>query len=116
VLAADLLQSIVNKARSLGLINVPIPVLYTDDFPILQYADDTQIIMEGCGRQLFVLKALLNTFAASTGLRVNFNKSMLVPINLTDEKTQHMAATFGCSIGAFYLPRGTHVYHQAKSR
>jgi hypothetical protein len=100
VLAADLLQSIVNKARSLGLINVPIPVLYTDDFPILQYADDTQIIMEGCGRQLFVLKALLNTFAASTGLRVNFNKSMLVPINLTDEKTQHMAATFGCSIGS----------------
>jgi hypothetical protein len=35
VLIADLLQSIVNKARSLGLINVPIPVLYTDDFPIL---------------------------------------------------------------------------------
>jgi hypothetical protein len=50
VLAADLLQSIVNKARSLGLMNVPIPVLYTDDFPILQYADDTLIIMEGCGR------------------------------------------------------------------
>lgn len=57
--------------------------------------------MEGCGRQLFTLKALLNSFAASTGLKVNFAKSMLVPINLSGEKTAHLAATFGCSIGSF---------------
>jgi hypothetical protein len=25
---------------------------------------------------------------------------MLVPINLTDERTKHLAATFGCSIGS----------------
>lgn len=57
--------------------------------------------MEGCGRQLFILKALLNTFAESSGLRVNFSKSMLVPINLTEDKTKHLAATFGCSVGSF---------------
>jgi hypothetical protein len=38
--------------------------------------------MEACGRQLFTLKALLNSFASSTGLRVNFSKSMMIPINL----------------------------------
>lgn len=47
------------------MLNLPIPVQYTNDFPILQYADDTLVIMEGCGRQLFILKALLNTFVAS---------------------------------------------------
>jgi len=82
ILAADLLQSIINRAKDQGLINLPIPLQYTTDFPILQYADDTLIIMEGCGRQLFIPKALLNTFAASTGLKVNFAKSMMVPINL----------------------------------
>ena len=26
---------------------------------------------------------------------------MLVPINISDEKTKHLAATFGCSVGSF---------------
>jgi hypothetical protein len=92
VLAADLLQTIVNKAKDLGLLKLPIPLQYSDDFPILQYAHDTLIIMKGCGRQLFILKALLNSFAASTGLKVNFSKSMLVPINMTDARANLLAA------------------------
>ena len=48
VLAADLLQSIINKAKDLVLINLPIPLQYTSDFPILQYADATLIFMQGC--------------------------------------------------------------------
>ena len=51
VLAADHLQSIINKAKDQGLLNLPIPLQYTNDFPILRYADDTLVIMEGCGRQ-----------------------------------------------------------------
>jgi retron-type reverse transcriptase len=50
VIAADLLQSIINKARSFGLLSLPIPLQYTEDFPILQYANDTLIVMEGCAR------------------------------------------------------------------
>lgn len=72
VLAADLLQSLINKAKDQGLLNLPIPLQHSNDFLILQYADDTLIIMEGYSRQLFFLKALLNTFASSTGLKVNF--------------------------------------------
>ena len=101
ILAADLLHTIINKAKDLDLLKLPIPLQYSNDFPILQYANDTLIIMEGCGRQLFFLKALLNSFATSTGLKVNFSKSMLVPINLSDAKANHLAATFGCSLGSF---------------
>jgi hypothetical protein len=50
VLATDLLQSIVNKARTEGILNLPINVGYTQDFPIIQYADDTLLIMEACPR------------------------------------------------------------------
>ena len=48
VLAADLLQSLLNKARQQELLRLPILVQHALDFPILQYADDTLIIMEGC--------------------------------------------------------------------
>jgi hypothetical protein len=47
VLAADLLQSILNKAKDLGLLKLPISLQCSTDFPILQYADDTLVIMEG---------------------------------------------------------------------
>jgi hypothetical protein len=50
VLAADFLKTLLNKAKDQHLFNVPIPLTCPIDFPILQYADDTLIIMEGCAR------------------------------------------------------------------
>jgi hypothetical protein len=48
ILAADLLQSTVNKAKYMGLLRFPLNVGYTSIFPIIQYADDTLLIMEAC--------------------------------------------------------------------
>jgi hypothetical protein len=98
VLAADLLQSIINIAKDMGLLNLPINVGYTSDFPNIQYVDDILLIMEACPLQLFTLKALLNTFA--TGLRVNYYKYCLYPINVSQERLDHLAATFQCKAGA----------------
>jgi hypothetical protein len=53
VLAADFLQSLVNKAKNMGLLNLSIPSNHSQDFPVIQYADDTLIIAEGDPRQLF---------------------------------------------------------------
>jgi hypothetical protein len=53
----------------MNLIQIPIPLAYTSDFPILQYAVDTLIIMEGCPRQLFFLKSLLQSFLLPQVLR-----------------------------------------------
>jgi hypothetical protein len=83
-----------------------------DDFPIVQYADDTLLFMKADAQHLFFLKSLLNCFAQSTGLRVNYQKSQMLPINVSDEKIQRLALTFGCSVGSFPftymgLPMGT---------
>ena len=59
VIAADLLQSLVNRASSLNILNAPIPQP-NDDFPIVQYADDTLMIMQADANQLFFLKSLMN--------------------------------------------------------
>jgi len=100
VLAADFLQSILNKVRQRGQLNLPIPLNNSLDFPVIQYADDTLIVLEGDTRQMFFLKSILHSFSVSTGLKVNYNKSMMVPINISPEKFNHLASTFGSSKGS----------------
>jgi hypothetical protein len=95
VLAVDLLQSIINKAKNAGLLRLPINLRYTSDFPILQYANDTLLIMEVNSQQLMALKSILNTFANSTGLKVNYAKSNMYHINISQEKLQHLATPVG---------------------
>jgi hypothetical protein len=100
VLAADLLQSIINKAKDCGILKLSIPLSCGSDFPIIQYADDTILILEACPRQLFFLKAMLISFADSTGLHVNYNKSNIYPINVSEQKMAMLANTFHCKVGA----------------
>lgn len=57
--------------------------------------------MEGDARQLFFLKSILQSFSCSTGLKVNFSKSFIVPINIENNKVSHLASTFGCIVGSF---------------
>lgn len=71
------------------------------DFPVIQYANDTLIVLEGDTRQLLFLESIINTFSEATGLKVNFTKSMMLPINMSDERLDFLARTFGCSKGSF---------------
>jgi hypothetical protein len=86
----------VNKAKYMGLLKLPTPLSHNNGFPILQYADDTLIILEDDAREVLFPRSLLNTLSASIGLKFNFNRSMIVPINLIEEKLNHLALTFGC--------------------
>lgn len=45
VLAADLLQSMINKANRDGSLQHPLGPSFGGDFPIVQYADNTLIVM-----------------------------------------------------------------------
>ena len=87
VLATDLLQTIVNRAWHMGVLRHPIIDNFGGDYPILQYADDTLLILPGDTRILFNLKGLLRSFFDLIGLHVNFNKSFLVPINLSEDSS-----------------------------
>jgi len=56
--------------------------------------------MEGCSEQIGVLKDILNVFTLATGLKVNFNKSQMVPVNVAQEKLQLLPTNFGCETGS----------------
>jgi hypothetical protein len=41
----------------------------------------------------------LNTFAESTGLKVNYMKYCVYPINISQERLDHLAASFNYQVG-----------------
>jgi hypothetical protein len=99
VLDVDLLQSILNRAMQQDLISAPLPGPTCPDFPVIQYADDTLVVMKADEKQILCLKAILQSFADSTGLTVNYNKSSMMPINMSQERLQHFANTLQCRTG-----------------
>jgi hypothetical protein len=58
------------------------------------------------------MKNILENYALSTGLKINFHKSSLIPINLNNNSAQNMADLLGCNVAAMPftylgLPLGT---------
>lgn len=47
----------------------------------LQYADDTLIFCEANRNHLMILRVIFVLFEAISGLRINWNKSFLYPVN-----------------------------------
>lgn len=111
VIAADLLQSITSDMLARGELSLPIST-NDPDFPIVQYADDTLLILPAVDSQLLALKDMLIDFQASTRLKVNFQKSCILPINVEASETARLASLFGCQVGTLPftylgLPVGT---------
>jgi hypothetical protein len=101
----------VNVLFRAGILHAPLPIPETD-FPIVQYADDTLLIMQACPQQLLALKQLLHDFSRATGLRVNYSKSSMMAINIDEQNLAHLANVFGCATGSLPftylgLPLGT---------
>jgi hypothetical protein len=69
VLGSELLQLVVNDALRQGQLSLPIDV-GDPDYPLIQYADDTLLILPAEMEQVNDLKEILYKFSTSTGLKV----------------------------------------------
>lgn len=63
-------------------------------------------------KELFCLKALLHTFTQDTGLKINYHKSIIYPLNIPEEKVNNLALLLGYKVGTMPftylgLPMGT---------
>ena len=67
MLGSELLQVVVNDLFHQGGIDLPI-VTNDEDYPIIQYADDTLLIMPADLNQVIAMKELLHKFSLSTAL------------------------------------------------
>jgi hypothetical protein len=103
VMDVDLLQSIINNAYHLDLLKHPLSKDFGLDYLIVQYVDDTLIVLPTNAWQLMALKGL-------TKLKVNFSKSFLVAINVP--APLHLYRRMGCQVAEMSftylgLPLGT---------
>lgn len=72
------------------------PLDSSSSCPILQYADDTLILLRGELGEVTQLKMLLDQFSAATGLRINYHKSTAVPMHMKAEDIPDSIALLGC--------------------
>ena len=66
----------------------------------LQYADDTLCIGETTIENLWTLKALLRGFEMVSGLKVNFNKSCLMGVNVSADFLEMASNFLHCRVGS----------------
>nr|KYP37358.1 Putative ribonuclease H protein At1g65750 family [Cajanus cajan] len=74
----------------------------------LQFADDTLLLTQGDWRSLETIKAILQNFELVSGPKVNFNKSNLIGMNMSDHWLEQVAnllnyTTLQCSLGFVFV-------------
>ena len=65
----------------------------------LQFADDTLIIGEKCWLNVRTIRAVLLLLEEVSGLKVNFNKSMLTGVNIPSTWLSEAASVLNCRTG-----------------
>ena len=66
----------------------------------LQFADDALIIGEKSWMNVCSMRAVLLLFEEVSGLKVNFHKSMLTGVNISDSWLEIAASVMNCRRGA----------------
>jgi hypothetical protein len=96
LLVADILQRMIKLD---DMLHYPI----IDDLPplVLQYTDDTLIILHADDGAASRLKRILDDFASATGLVINFSKSTLVPMSVDAVGVAEAAAALSCTLEGF---------------
>ena len=74
----------------------------------LLYVDDTILFYEANSEQLMYLRWTLIWFEAFSGLKINLNKSVIIPLGRVDN-VEVLAAELGCGVGS--SPQRTWVFH-----
>jgi hypothetical protein len=76
LIVADMLQQMVKQNG-----NIRHPAADGLPCPVLQYADDTLLLIKADVADVHALKGVLDLFSSLTGLKINFNKSIIVPMH-----------------------------------
>src|SRR4051812_1069778 len=106
-----------SKAADHSLIAGLCPEVCPGGIICLQYADDTILFLDNNLKQAKNLKIVLNCFEQVSGMRINYGKSELIPINMSEEEILPFSDSMDCCKGSFpikYL--GIPLHHEKLSR
>ncbi|XP_071685190.1 uncharacterized protein [Lolium perenne] len=69
--------------------------------PVLQYADNTLIILRAEEGAVHRIRDILDSFSCATGLTINFHKSTVVPMHVDEAVMAIVRGVLGCSVEGF---------------
>ncbi|GJZ71757.1 reverse transcriptase domain, reverse transcriptase zinc-binding domain protein [Tanacetum coccineum] len=101
ILAAEGLNAIVNEAMEIGIFRGVKVGANNVMVSHLQYADDTIFFGDWNRENTKSLMCILKCFEEVSGLRVNYNKSKLYGIGVSDVDLMDMAGWMRCAVGEF---------------
>jgi mannosylglycoprotein endo-beta-mannosidase len=102
-LVGDALSRMLKRATNRGLIKGLLEDFRPGGIVSLQYADDTVLFSSAEESVVENLKCVLMWYEQVPGMRINFHKSELVPLNLEATKAQRLAHICSCPVGKFPL-------------
>jgi hypothetical protein len=97
----DVFTRMLIKAGDHSLIRGLCPEVRPGGVISLQYADDTILFVENNPETARNLKWVLTYFEQVSGMRINYNKSELIPINMEPEEIASFKTILGCVVGDF---------------
>jgi len=100
-LVAHMLAILVSGAKNCGQFRGLVPNLVEDGLSILQYVDDTILLMEDDLEEARNLKLVLAAFEKLLGLKINFPKSELFCFGAAKSRVEDYKRIFGCLEGSF---------------
>lgn len=100
-LVADVFTRMLKKAANNNLIAGVFPPSNPAGVISMQYADDTLLFLDDNINHARNLKWLLSCFEHLSGMRINFHKCDLVPINIDRDVATGFAQTLGCKLSSF---------------
>lgn len=66
----------------------------------LQYADDTIMFVDSDPVLATNLKWVLTCFEQVSGMKINYDKSEMIPLYMEPHEIDSLAGIFGCPVGA----------------
>jgi hypothetical protein len=89
----------IRKAADKGYVTVLLEGFRPGGILALQYIDDT-LLFSSCDRlALKNLKIVLMLFEKVSGMKIIFNKSEVIPLNLDDNQIHEVAHVLSCPVG-----------------
>jgi Reverse transcriptase (RNA-dependent DNA polymerase) len=102
-LVADVFHRILQKAQSNGILRGLGDFGNLGQILNLHFADDTLLFLEAPKDNIEILKWILLGYEDLSDMKINFAKSELVPLNLTEEECTKLAEQLGCKVSSIPL-------------
>jgi hypothetical protein len=101
-LLADVLNILLRNAKNLDYLKDLGSIGSFEGILNLHFANDTLLFLEVKTEYIKVLNWILVAFEDLYGLKINFDKCKITPLNISDKKGYNLAQILGCTI--FHLP------------